>query len=721
MRIVSAAKLSCIVLSVISLALLSGCSGKEQLSSTRAYRDEIVSYGVIDGPDTVIDPSGDIDREKELREEVLNAFEILNDEREKQGLSPLMWNMELETGAGYRAREIATAFDNDHTRPDGSKWFTAAPDDALGENIYCGSMTASEAMAAWLNNPPDRENFMAPDFTKCAIAIYENDDGRFYWAAMFGKDSSQAAAETETDAHKTFLDYAGSELGLAKSLTGNYTRTPSGEWGYTSKYPPEVFGSFECSIQDLDGDGEDEMLVVSLAGRGEDSSLNLSVYEDDIDIALMDLFIGADEVLSSDHGDTYVFSYNDDGTPVIGMMTYNTMYPGADGAYLNFFALTYDGSAFDVSTHAQYAGSDMEDTDFAKQMRKSGINVEWEDIISEHSQKSILDAASGTLIAEVITKSDDTGYDENYDPAPISGRIELHTYSGNDLVEGGKSSAKNTSKKKEKGSVKCFEIEENESAKITVDLDGDGSEETVKFKMIADENEWIERVNVLAGEDKITIKDGLDGYAGSGLKCAWFTTSDGQYLYMQWDLDNGYEGTSVYKYENGKLSFVGECGCIFFTMSDLTYAGGEPMDVKPQDPGEFYVGGFEQKLGTQWVSAKCRLGVDGMPERIGEFKYYDYNPDSPIRAKFDIPAMAVNDNGDNVMTTEIEKGDRIILFRTDGENYIDVFVDGKDDVAFGIFRINIGEDENGRYCISGNYGFKSNLLIDLFDNLSFPG
>ncbi|MBR1856796.1 MAG: hypothetical protein IJ803_06950 [Oribacterium sp.] len=83
--------------------------------------------------------------------------------------------------------------------------------------------------------------------------------------------------------------------------------------------------------------------------------------------------------------------------------------------------------------------------------------------------------------------------------------------------------------------------------------------------------------------------------------------------------------------------------------------------------------------------------------------------------------MAVNDDGDEVQQTEIEKGDRIILFRTDSENFIDVFVDGKEDVAFGIFRITIGEDENGRYCIPGNYGFESNLLVDLFDGLSFPG
>ena len=47
---------------------------------------------------------------KELRKEVLNAFEILN----------------------Y----------------------------ALGENIYCGGMVASEAMASWLNNQSDKNSLM---------------------------------------------------------------------------------------------------------------------------------------------------------------------------------------------------------------------------------------------------------------------------------------------------------------------------------------------------------------------------------------------------------------------------------------------------------------------------------------------------------------------------------------------------------------------------------
>ena len=528
--------------------------------------------------------------------------------------------------------------------------------------------------------------------------------------------SSETEVKSEGDTHKAFLDFAKSELATAQSLTEEYTREPGEEWRFDSKYPSEVFGIFECSIQDFDCDKDDEMLAVALTGDGGNESLNLSMYEAGKDVVMTDLFVGTDGILSSDMGDTYVFSYENDGKPMIGMMTYNSVYPGADGAYLSFYALTYDGTAFDVVNHAEYAGSSFEDDDFAKQVRKSGINVEWDDILSEHSQKSILDACHGTLIAEVITSSDDTGFDEDYNPAPIKGEIELKAFSGNELVTDKKSSTNKT-----KESVTCFDIEEVSIAKTEIDLDGDGTKETLEFEMVANESEGIEKVNVTAGKDSITIKDGLDGYAGDGLKCAWFSTDHGQYLYMQWDLDNGYSGTSVYSYKGGDFTLVDECGCIFFTMSDLNYAGGEDMDVKPSDPNEFFVGGYEQKLGTQWTSARCRIGSDGMPEHLDKFRYYNYNPNSPIKAKYDIPAMAVNDDGDEVQQTEIEKGDRIILFRTDSENFIDVFVDGKEDVAFGIFRITIGEDENGRYCIPGNYGFESNLLVDLFDGLSFPG
>ena len=50
MRIVSAVKISCLALSVISLSLLCGCSDKEQFSSTRAYRG-MSTASIISAPE----------------------------------------------------------------------------------------------------------------------------------------------------------------------------------------------------------------------------------------------------------------------------------------------------------------------------------------------------------------------------------------------------------------------------------------------------------------------------------------------------------------------------------------------------------------------------------------------------------------------------------------------------------------------------------------------
>ena len=108
--------------------------------------------------------------------------------------------------------------------------------------------------------------------------------------------SSDTEVKSEGDTHKAFLDFAKSELAPAQSLTGEYTREPGEEWRFDSKYPSEVFGIFECSIQDFDGDKDDEMLAVALAGGDGNESLNLSIYEAGKDVAMTDLFVGTDGI-----------------------------------------------------------------------------------------------------------------------------------------------------------------------------------------------------------------------------------------------------------------------------------------------------------------------------------------------------------------------------------------------------------------------------------------
>lgn len=70
-------------------------------------------------------------------------LELTNAERVKAGKSPLIMNKYLQEAAMQRAAECA--FNFDHTRPDGTKCYTAFPNSgyARGENIAAGYSTGT--------------------------------------------------------------------------------------------------------------------------------------------------------------------------------------------------------------------------------------------------------------------------------------------------------------------------------------------------------------------------------------------------------------------------------------------------------------------------------------------------------------------------------------------------------------------------------------------------
>ena len=181
--------LAVIMIAAAVLIIIKCLGNKEEFASTRAYRtaDELFENVMIDGEEPVV-----IDRDPYdmiLREEAAAAYEIMNDERIAVGLSPLMWDAHLEYGAVTRATELSAFFDKDHMRPNGSYWFTIDPAHVRGENIYKGKGNAAGAMKSWLNSPIDRENFMCPEFTKCAIIVYKTDAGEYFWSALFADDT----------------------------------------------------------------------------------------------------------------------------------------------------------------------------------------------------------------------------------------------------------------------------------------------------------------------------------------------------------------------------------------------------------------------------------------------------------------------------------------------------------------------------------------------------
>ena len=175
---------------VIFSTFISACGSREAFTDVRAYRDAIdpdMQYTDDPQEHLMIDPPGTGDMDG-LRTEAMEALNIINEERIRNNLAAMAWDADLEESAGIRAMEIASDFNNEHHRPDGSDWYTVNPVKILGENIYKGSRSADKALKSWMNNKVDRDNFLSDQFTHMGLSIYGTGDGEYFWAAEFGSD-----------------------------------------------------------------------------------------------------------------------------------------------------------------------------------------------------------------------------------------------------------------------------------------------------------------------------------------------------------------------------------------------------------------------------------------------------------------------------------------------------------------------------------------------------
>ena len=128
-------------------------------------------------------------------------------------LEPLVYDYSLERTAMQRAAELAVSYS--HTRPDGSRCFTAWDDSvfwyAQGENIAAGYnsyTTAYQVFAGWREDDDDysgqghRRNMLSGNFTRIGIA-HVRYNGVEYWAQSFGKGSGDDAAAAAADETRT--------------------------------------------------------------------------------------------------------------------------------------------------------------------------------------------------------------------------------------------------------------------------------------------------------------------------------------------------------------------------------------------------------------------------------------------------------------------------------------------------------------------------------------
>lgn len=115
------------------------------------------------------------------------VLRLVNVERAKVNLPPLRFANDLAASALIRAREIPIKFS--HTRPNGSKCFTAMPQigHILGENLAGGQTTPQKVVEAWMNSETHRANILNKNFRELGVVYYYQANSKFkhYWVQHF--------------------------------------------------------------------------------------------------------------------------------------------------------------------------------------------------------------------------------------------------------------------------------------------------------------------------------------------------------------------------------------------------------------------------------------------------------------------------------------------------------------------------------------------------------
>ncbi|MBR1390840.1 MAG: hypothetical protein IJ567_05235 [Lachnospiraceae bacterium] len=113
---------------------------------------------------------------------------LVNEERTKRGLKGLKFDESIAAVADVRGSEIQRSFS--HTRPDGSRFYTALLQGNVsyrhcGENIAWGQKTPEEVVNAWMNSEGHRANILSANYTRIGVSYTQNGNGTPYWVQLF--------------------------------------------------------------------------------------------------------------------------------------------------------------------------------------------------------------------------------------------------------------------------------------------------------------------------------------------------------------------------------------------------------------------------------------------------------------------------------------------------------------------------------------------------------
>lgn len=123
---------------------------------------------------------------------------LVNQARLDEGLAPYGLSSLLSASAQRHAGDMATNQASSHIGSDGSMpkqrireagyaaWTQDDGELIVGENFWIGRSTIEDALAFFLNDPPQRENVLSPIYREIGIGVATDADGRDYYVLDFG-------------------------------------------------------------------------------------------------------------------------------------------------------------------------------------------------------------------------------------------------------------------------------------------------------------------------------------------------------------------------------------------------------------------------------------------------------------------------------------------------------------------------------------------------------
>ena len=121
-------------------------------------------------------------------------FDLINAERQHQGLPPVAYSSRLDRMAKIQATNMARLHKMAHTLPEsdlptlGSRaQFVGYPFGRLSENVALGYPNASTVVQGWMNSSGHRHNILDADVVETGIGIARSSDGGLYYCQVFGR------------------------------------------------------------------------------------------------------------------------------------------------------------------------------------------------------------------------------------------------------------------------------------------------------------------------------------------------------------------------------------------------------------------------------------------------------------------------------------------------------------------------------------------------------